>query len=79
MTVSADALALLNAFSEPALIVTPAGRVDHANRAALVQFGKALLGAELSTFSEDPPALHAFLKSASGDPRTNSGQAVCSS
>ena len=64
--VSGDALALLNALSEPAVVITSAGRVDVANRAALARFGLGLQGGNLAALCQDPGMLHTLVQRASG-------------
>lgn len=66
MPLSPDALGLLNALSEPALVVTATGRVEHANRAAFTQFGREILGSDLAALSRDPASFRSFLARASG-------------
>jgi two-component sensor histidine kinase len=66
MTLSADALALLNALPEPALVVTAAGEVSHANRVALSLFGREVLGSDLAALCEEPSGFRQHLRRASG-------------
>jgi two-component sensor histidine kinase len=66
MTPSADALALLNALPDPAFILSVAGRVVHANRLALAQFGRGVIGSDLSALCQDPAGFQSYLRRASG-------------
>ncbi|WP_046865736.1 sensor histidine kinase [Microvirga massiliensis] len=66
MTLSADALALLNALPEPALVVTVVGEVNHANRSALSLFDREVLGSDLTALCEDPSGFRLLLRRASG-------------
>ena len=66
MTLSADALALLNALSEPALVLSAAGQVEHANRPALAHFGRKVIGSDLASLCQDPVSFRSFLRQASG-------------
>jgi two-component sensor histidine kinase len=66
MTPSSDALALLDALPETALILTLAGRVEHASRPALSRFGRNIIGTDLAALCQDPVSFRSFLRRASG-------------
>jgi two-component sensor histidine kinase len=66
MTLSADALALLDALPEPALILRAGGLVEHANRPALLRFGRDIIGSDLAALCQDPASFRSFLGQASG-------------
>jgi hypothetical protein len=66
MPLSGDALALLNALPDPALILTVTGCVEHANRAALTEFGRDIIGSDLAALCQDPASFRSFLLRASG-------------
>jgi two-component sensor histidine kinase len=48
------------------LILTVSGRVDHANKLALAQFGRAVVGSDLSALCQDPASFRSYLRRASG-------------
>src|SRR5829696_467582 len=60
MTLSADALALLDALPEPAHILRAGGLVEHANRPALLRFGRDIMGSDLAALCQDPASFRSF-------------------
>jgi two-component sensor histidine kinase len=66
MATSAEALAILMAMPEPAMLATAGGCVLHANRAAARALGGDVVGIDLIALCEDPGPLGTLLERASG-------------
>ncbi len=66
MPTGSEALAVMSALPEPAILSDARGRVLHANRAAAKVFGRAIAGSDLADFCGDPKPLLTLLERASG-------------
>jgi two-component sensor histidine kinase len=73
MPLSADALSVLEALPDPALVLTVSGSVVHANRPARTQLGRDIFDTDLAGLCQDPASFRRFLGRASGSRQTLPG------